>query len=80
MVWVTLLHTAAGGLPGSINGGGGSCWQHLAYSDAKVANRDVRDFGWEIAHAAVSRRPPISLYATVARTHMNTYRSPRAKP
>jgi hypothetical protein len=30
------------------------------YSDGKVANRDGRDFGWEIAHAAVSRRPPIS--------------------
>jgi hypothetical protein len=30
------------------------------YSDAKVANanRDGRDFGWEIAHAAVSRRFP----------------------
>ena len=27
----------------------------------KVANRNVRDFGWKIAHAAVSRRPPISL-------------------
>ena len=27
------------------------------YSDDKVANRNVRDF----AHAAVSRRPPISL-------------------
>ena len=31
-------------------------------------NRDVRDFGWEIAHAAVSRRPPISLHKIVART------------
>jgi hypothetical protein len=30
-------------------------------------------FGWEIAHAAVSRRPPISLDAIVARTHMYTY-------
>jgi hypothetical protein len=37
-------------------------------SDAKVANRDVRDFGWGIAHAAVSRRPPISLYTMVPRT------------
>jgi hypothetical protein len=30
-------------------------------------------FGWGIAHAAVSRRPPISLYTVVARTHMYTY-------
>ena len=36
-------------------------------------NRDVRDFGWEIAHAAVSRRPPTPVSRTVARTHMNTY-------
>jgi hypothetical protein len=42
-------------------------------SDAKVANRNARDFGWEVAHGAVSRRPPISLYTTVARTHMYTY-------
>jgi hypothetical protein len=43
-------------------------------SDQRVANRDVWDFGWEIiAHAAVSRRPPISLYTIVARTHMYTY-------
>jgi vacuolar-type H+-ATPase subunit B/Vma2 len=41
-----------------------------AHSDAKVANRCVTDFGWEIAHAAVSRRPPIPLYTIVARTHM----------
>jgi hypothetical protein len=39
-----------------------------SYSDAKVANRDVRDFGWGIAHAAVSRRPPISLDTMVPRT------------
>jgi hypothetical protein len=38
-----------------------------------VANREVRDFGWEIAHAAVSRRPPISLSSIVARTHVYTY-------
>jgi hypothetical protein len=34
----------------------------------QVANRNGRDFGWEIAHEAVSRRPPISLYTMVART------------
>jgi hypothetical protein len=28
----------------------------LPYSDATVANRIVWDFGWEIAHEAVSRR------------------------
>ena len=33
----------------------------------------VRDSGREIAHEAVSRRPPISLYTVVARTHMFTY-------
>jgi hypothetical protein len=32
----------------------------------------VKDFGWEIAHAAVSRSPPISLSTIVARTHMYT--------
>ena len=31
------------------------------------------DFGCEIAHAAVSRRPPISLYTIVARTDGYTY-------
>ena len=30
-------------------------------SNAKVANRNVRGFGRAIAHAAVSRRPPIAL-------------------
>jgi hypothetical protein len=33
----------------------------------------VKDFGREIAHAAVSRRPPIPLDTIVARTHMYTY-------
>jgi hypothetical protein len=37
-------------------------------SGGKVTNRNVRDFGWEIAHAAVSRRPPISLYTIVPLT------------
>ena len=46
------------------------------YGDAKkVANRNVGDFGWEIAHAAVSRRPPNSLDRVVARTR--TTRTPR---
>ena len=43
------------------------------YSDEKVANRHVRDFGWEIAHAAVSRRPPIPLHTIVARAEGYTY-------
>jgi hypothetical protein len=33
-------------------------------------NRNVRDFGREIAHATDSRRPPISLAGIVARTRM----------
>jgi hypothetical protein len=36
-------------------------------SDAQVANRDFRDFGWEVAHAAVTRRPPNSLDTMVVR-------------
>jgi hypothetical protein len=39
----------------------------------KVANRNVGDFGWEIAHAAVSRRPPIFLHTIEARTRLYTY-------
>jgi hypothetical protein len=37
-------------------------------SDDKVANRDGRGFGWEVAHEAVSRRPPVCLYTMVPRT------------
>jgi hypothetical protein len=33
----------------------------VLYRDATVANRNARVFGWEIAHEAVSRRPPSSL-------------------
>jgi hypothetical protein len=33
----------------------------------KVANRDVRGFGWGIAHGAVTRRPPVSLDTMVPR-------------
>jgi hypothetical protein len=40
----------------------------VGFSDEKVANRDGRDFGWEVAHGAVTRRPPISLDTMVART------------
>jgi hypothetical protein len=43
------------------------------YSDAKVANRNGRDFGREIAHGAVTRRLPIPLYTVVPRTGGYTY-------
>jgi hypothetical protein len=39
----------------------------------KSCESDTRGFGWEMAHAAVSRRPPIPLYTIVARTHTYTY-------
>ena len=39
----------------------------------KVANRHVKDSGWEIAHAAVSRRPPVSLHTVVDRSEGCTY-------
>ena len=43
-------------------------------SDAKVANRNVSwDFGWEIAHGFVTRRPPIPLYTMVPRTEGYAY-------
>jgi hypothetical protein len=44
---------------------------HLA--NERTANRRVSGFGWEISHAAISRRPPISLYTSVARTESYTY-------
>jgi hypothetical protein len=49
----------------------------LPHSDKKVANRNVRYFGWETAHAAVSRRPPIPLDTIVARTEGYTYAAKR---
>jgi hypothetical protein len=42
-------------------------------ANAKVCDRNVRDFGWEIAHGAVSRRPPISLNTMVHHTGGYTY-------
>jgi hypothetical protein len=45
----------------------------MHYSDTKVANRNGRGFGWEIAHAAVTRRPPVSLDTMVPRTGGYTY-------
>jgi hypothetical protein len=38
------------------------------FSDGKVANRNGSAFGWGIAHATVSRRPPIPLCRNVARS------------
>jgi hypothetical protein len=65
----------------------------LPYSDEKVANRNVRDFGWK---RSITRpfRPPIPLCRIVARTEGYTHAakvwdlsivqgpflSPRAKP
>jgi hypothetical protein len=44
------------------------------YSDEKVARIvTVGNFGWKVAHAAVSRRPPISLDTMVPRTRMYTH-------
>jgi hypothetical protein len=44
------------------------------HSDGKVrSNRNGRDFGWEVAYEAVSRRPPIPLDTVVARTHTYTH-------
>ena len=46
----------------------------LEHSDATVANRNVRGFGWERSlTGAVSRRPPISLDTIEARTHTYMY-------
>jgi hypothetical protein len=45
----------------------------VVYSNEQVANRNGGDFGWKIAHAAVSRRPPISLYTVVARAEGYAY-------
>jgi hypothetical protein len=39
----------------------------------EIANRNARGLGWEVAHAAVSRRPPIPLATIVARTHIYTH-------
>jgi hypothetical protein len=44
-----------------------------AYGDEKVADRTVRDSVGDPAHAAVSPRPPLSLYTIVVRTHMYTF-------
>jgi hypothetical protein len=43
-----------------------------AYRDAKVANRTF-GIGWEIAHAAVSRRPPISFSLSLSLFSLYTY-------
>jgi hypothetical protein len=45
----------------------------VGYSDEKVAKRNSRDFGREIAHGAVTRRPPISFDTVVPRTGGYTY-------
>jgi hypothetical protein len=40
----------------------------MAAMQQQVANRNGRDLGWEMAHAAVTQRPPISLYTIAPRT------------
>jgi hypothetical protein len=47
------------------------CW--VLERCKSFANRNSRDFGWEVAHEAVLRRPPIPLDTIVVRTHMYTY-------
>jgi hypothetical protein len=64
LVCVCVCELSFGGNNQRVMGGG--------TAKQKVANRYGRDFGCEIAHAAVSRRPPISLSRTVARTRMCT--------
>jgi hypothetical protein len=46
------------------------CW--VLERCKSFANRNSRDFGWEVAHEAVSRRPPIPLCTIVARTRLYT--------
>jgi hypothetical protein len=41
-------------------------FRHTAMQKLRIVT--LRDSGWELAHAAVSRRPPISLHTSVART------------
>jgi hypothetical protein len=75
-----LLRRCAGGRHRLLTGGHGLGLQlgrlavraHLRRCQkSRIASR--RDFRWEIAHAAVSRRPPISLDRIVARNHMYTH-------
>jgi hypothetical protein len=60
-------------------GGGGEARapDRVVHRCNRVAIRDARDSGWEIAHAAVSRRPPIPLPRNVARTESYTYAANR---
>jgi hypothetical protein len=53
---------------GGGRGGGGACGQ-----GTKVATFNGRGFGWEVAHGAVTRRPPIYLFTIVPRTAGYTY-------
>jgi hypothetical protein len=46
----------------------------LTYTATRQLRNGTRGgFGWEVAHEAVSRRPPISLYTMVPRAHIYTY-------
>jgi hypothetical protein len=53
--------------------GGFGCWRGWCTATKQLRIAHGRDFGWEIAHAAASRRPPISLDSIVARIEGYTY-------
>jgi hypothetical protein len=55
------------------------CVSQLPFVDhvVRAANRNVVDFGWEIAHEAVSPRPPIPLDMIGVRSHMYTHAAKR---
>ena len=52
---------------------GASPTPHRAQRCKSCESKNLRDFGREIAHRAVTRRPPISLYTAVPRTGCYTY-------
>ena len=60
---------------GGLRGGGHGCHvrRQLRAHAGETATQQLRivtfrDFGWEMAHGAVTRRPPIPLYTIVPRT------------
>ena len=79
-VWSTLLEVRLRGACARRGRSVGVACTHLrtthvvAYSDEKVAKSERSvSFGWEIAHVAVSPRPPISLDTSVSRTEGYTH-------
>jgi hypothetical protein len=62
------------GLPSSTSTPLLSLYSITRYDTAMQKLRIERvNFGWKIAHEHVSRRQPISLYTSVARTRIHTY-------